>query len=177
VAVAATMASTTAATSCRDHVAPAEPRSGSLAATALSAAHDALDERRLVGTDVPDLSTLAGARSGTIGAALSTRRQEFELQAFETRSSGEATAYLKVENPRFLFLMGSTGAVVAAGVATATLPDASATHTAPSVDCLVAGACSCAASAALGEGGAGSHLSEGTCSPSLSSSSPSPDGE
>jgi hypothetical protein len=66
VAVAATVASTTAATSCRDHVAPAEPRSGSLAATALSAAHDALDERRLVGTDVPDLSTLAGVRSGTI---------------------------------------------------------------------------------------------------------------
>jgi hypothetical protein len=38
----------------------------------LSAALDALDERRLVGTDVPDLSTLAGTRSGTIGAALST---------------------------------------------------------------------------------------------------------
>jgi hypothetical protein len=54
-------------------------RGGSLAAAALSAALDALDERHLVGTDVPNLSTLAGARLGTIGAALSTQKQEFEL--------------------------------------------------------------------------------------------------
>jgi hypothetical protein len=39
------------------------------------------------------------------------------------------------------------------------------------------GACSSAASAALGEGGAGSQLSGGACSPSLSSSSSSPDDE
>jgi hypothetical protein len=121
-----------------------------------------------MGTDVPDLSTVVGARSGMIGAALSTRRQEFELQPFETRASGEAAPYLKVEKPRFLFLEGSTDAVVSASVATAALPDASATRDAPSVDRLVAGApapapgaCSSAASAALGEGGAGSHLSGG----------------
>jgi hypothetical protein len=54
-------------------------RGGSLAAAALSSALDALDERHLVGTDVPNLSTLAGARLGTIGAALSTQKQEFEL--------------------------------------------------------------------------------------------------
>jgi hypothetical protein len=85
----------------------------------------------------------------------------------------EATAYLKVEKPRFLFLKGSTNAVVAAGVATAALPDASVTRAgasaaraASSVDRLAAGAsapapgaCSSAASAALGEGGAGFHLS------------------
>jgi hypothetical protein len=70
--VAATVAATTAATSSRDPVASAAPRGGSLAAAALSAALDALDEHRLAGTDVPDLSTLAGTRSGTIGAALST---------------------------------------------------------------------------------------------------------
>jgi hypothetical protein len=71
-----------------------------------------------------------------------------------------------VEKPRFLFLEGSTGAVAAAGVTTAALPDASAaragtsaTRAAPSVDRLVAdasapapGACSSAASAALDEG-------------------------
>jgi hypothetical protein len=65
--------------------------------------------------------------------------------------------------------------VVAAGVATAALPDASvtragtsATSTTPSIDRLVAGAsapapgaCSSAASTALGVGGAGSHLSGG----------------
>jgi hypothetical protein len=159
-------------------------------ATALSAALDALDERLLVGTDVPDLSTLAGARSGTIGATLSTRRQKFELQPFETRVSGEATAYLKVEKPRFLFLEGSAGAVAAAGGAVTALPDASAAHAGASAACaassverlaagtstLAPGTCTSVASVALGEGGAGSHLS-GACPPSLSSASPSPDDE
>jgi hypothetical protein len=78
-----------------------------------------------MGTDVPDLSTLAGARSGTVGATLRTRRQEIELQPLEAKTSGAATAYLKVEKPRFLFLEGSTGAVVAAAIATAALLDAS----------------------------------------------------
>jgi hypothetical protein len=128
-----------------------------------------------VGTDVPDLNTLAGVRSGTIGAALSTRRQEFELRPFETQASEEEIAYLKVEKPRFLFLEGSGDAVVAADVTTATLLDTSAARTgasaaraASSVDRLLAGApapapsvCSSAASAALGEGGAGPHLSGG----------------
>jgi hypothetical protein len=55
-------------------VAPWEP---SLAAVAvLPAARDALDERRLVGTATSDLSTLAGARGGTVGATLRTRRRE-----------------------------------------------------------------------------------------------------
>jgi hypothetical protein len=81
-------------------------------------------------------------------------------------------AYLKVEKPRFLFLKGSTGAVVAVVVATAALPDAFVAHggasvarTAPSVDHLAVhtsapapGACSSAASVAFGEGSAGSHL-------------------
>jgi hypothetical protein len=44
-------------------------------------------------------------------------------------------AYLKVEKPCFLFLEGSTGAVVAAGVATAALPDASAARAGASVAC------------------------------------------
>jgi hypothetical protein len=57
---------TIVATSCRDPVASAVGRGGSLATAALSA----LDERRLVGTEAPDLSTLAGARSGTNGTAL-----------------------------------------------------------------------------------------------------------
>jgi hypothetical protein len=44
--------------------------------TVLAAARDALDERRLVGTAVSVLSTLAGARGGMVGATLQTRRQE-----------------------------------------------------------------------------------------------------
>jgi hypothetical protein len=125
--VAATVAATAAATSCCNPTASA----------ALSAALDALDERRLVGTDVPDLSTLAGARSGTIGTALSTWRQEFGLQPFKTRTFGEAAAYLKVEKPRFLFLEVSTDAEAPAGVATTALLDASTTRVAPSIDRLV----------------------------------------
>jgi hypothetical protein len=68
-AVAAAVTATVTATSCRDPVASAAGHCGSLATAVLSSL-DALDERRLVGTDVPDLSTLAGAWSGTIGAAL-----------------------------------------------------------------------------------------------------------
>jgi hypothetical protein len=76
---------------------------GSFAAVALFVARDALDERRLVGTDASDLSALASARAGTVGATLRTPKQEIELQPLETRTSGRATAYLKVEKPRFLF--------------------------------------------------------------------------
>jgi hypothetical protein len=57
---------------------------------------------------------------------------------------------------------------MAAAVATAALPDASAlrasastARAASSIDLPAAGACSSAASAALGEGGAGFHLSGG----------------
>jgi hypothetical protein len=142
-------------------------RGGSPVAAAVPpVALGALDEHLLVGTTASDLSALTGARGGTIGAALSTRRQEFERQPIEIRASGEATAYLKVDKPRFLFLEGSPDPVAAAGVATTVLPDASAaragasaTHVVPSVDRLVAGASapapgagSSATSAALGEG-------------------------
>jgi hypothetical protein len=108
-------------------------RGGSLGA-ALSALN-ALNERRLMGADVPNLSTLASARLGTIGAALQARRYKIELQPLETRTTGGAIAYLKVEKPRFLFLEGSTGTVVVAGVATATLPDTSAACASASAAC------------------------------------------
>jgi hypothetical protein len=66
------VAASTAATSCHDPVAMTAPCSGSLAAAALSVARDALDERRLMGMDEPDLSALTGTRSGTVGATLRT---------------------------------------------------------------------------------------------------------
>jgi hypothetical protein len=78
-------------------------------------------------------------------------------------------AYLKVEKPRFLFLEGSAGAEATAAAppdASAARAGTSAARVASSVDrpaagapALAPGACSSAASAALGEGGAGSHLS------------------
>jgi hypothetical protein len=62
------------ATSCGSETSPA-PREYPLAVVAmLAVARDALDERRLVGTVASVLSTLAGARGGTVGAALRTRR-------------------------------------------------------------------------------------------------------
>jgi ABC-type cobalamin transport system permease subunit len=100
------------------------------------------------------------------------QNRRIKLLPLKNGASGGAVTYLKVEKPRFLFLEGSTGAVLAVAVATAALPDASmvragasVARTAPSVDRLpvgtsapALGACSSAASAALGEGSAGSHL-------------------
>jgi hypothetical protein len=62
------------------------------------------------------------------------------------RGYGGATAYLRVENPRFLFLGGSVGTVAAAGVATALPPvvpaaraGASTARVTSLVGCLAAG--------------------------------------
>jgi hypothetical protein len=69
------MAADRAATTCCGSTAAAALREPSLAAvTALPAARRALDERRLVGTAASDLNTLAGARGGTVGATLRTRK-------------------------------------------------------------------------------------------------------
>jgi hypothetical protein len=143
-----------------------------------------------VGTAVSVLSTLAGARGGTVGATLRARRQENLGPDQSKNTVEEAITYLRVENPLFLFLGGSTDIVAATGVAAAAPPaisaacaGASTAHVSSLVGCLAAGApapapgvISSTASAALGEGGEGSHLSGGARLPSLSSSS-SPDDE
>jgi hypothetical protein len=74
VAVATAVAAVVTAASCCDPVAASVPRGGSLVVVAPPIARGTLDECRLVGTDASDLSALAGAREGTIGAALRTRR-------------------------------------------------------------------------------------------------------
>jgi hypothetical protein len=54
-------------------MASAALRESAIAAVAvLAAARDTLDERRLVGTAVSVLNTLAGARGGTVGTTLRT---------------------------------------------------------------------------------------------------------
>jgi hypothetical protein len=68
--VAAAVAAAVATASCRDPVATAVPRDSSLVPAALPAARGALYELRLIGTDTSDLSALAGARVGTVGATL-----------------------------------------------------------------------------------------------------------
>jgi hypothetical protein len=105
----------------------------------------------------------------------------------KTGALGEITSYLKLENPRFLFLEGSGGAAVApvavaialAGAPVA-LAGASAARASPT-DLPAAGAsapatdaCSSTASAALGDG-VGDSTSWGARPPSLSSSSSSDD--
>jgi hypothetical protein len=82
-AVAAVVAAAAAAAFYRDPVATVVPRGGSLVATALPAAGGALDERRLVGTDASDLSTLVGVRAGTVGATLRTKKHKTKLQPLE----------------------------------------------------------------------------------------------
>jgi hypothetical protein len=62
-------------------------RQHSLVAAALSGTRGALDERCLVGTDAFDLSALAGARAGTVGATLRTHEREIELQTLEIRGA------------------------------------------------------------------------------------------
>jgi hypothetical protein len=118
--------------------------------------------------------------------------KKIKLPPLEDMVSRGVVAYLRVEKPRFLFLGGSTGVVATADVATATPRVTSAAQAGASavrvgspaaraaslMGCLATGtpapapgAISSAASVALGEGGAGSHLSERTRPPSLSSSS------
>jgi hypothetical protein len=125
-----------------------------------------------------------------VGATLRTQMQEGQtLARLKDAACGAVVAYLRVENPRFLFLGGSADVVAAAGVATAAPPavlaaraGASAARVASLVGCLAAGApapalgvVSSTASAALGEGSEGSHLSGRARPPSLSSSSSSDD--
>jgi hypothetical protein len=55
---------------CGPATAAAPRESSPTADVVLAAARDALDERRLMGTAASDLSTLAGARGGTVGATL-----------------------------------------------------------------------------------------------------------
>jgi hypothetical protein len=183
--VAVVVTTVAAVASCYGSVATATLRGDSPVVTVLPTARANLDERRLVGTNASDLSALPGARAGTIGATLRTRRRKTEIQPLETGTFEGGTAYLKVEKFRFLFLEDPADAAVAPVPAAAALPDASVAragaskaHAASSTDGPVAGASapttgaySSAAFAALGDGGGGFHLSGGACPPSLSSSS------
>jgi hypothetical protein len=161
-----------------------------VAVVALPVIRGVLDERRLVGMDASALSAFAGARGGRSAPPCEREIRKIKLTPLESGASGGAMAYLRVEKPHYLFLEGSTGAEATADVSTISLPDASAARVGTSAACAASsvdrptvgastpapGTRSSVASAALGEGGAGSHLSRGACPPSLSSSS-SPDDE
>jgi hypothetical protein len=72
---AAAVATAAAAVSCCDPAATVMGRGGFPVAAESPAACDALDERHLVSMDVFDLSTFAGARAGTDGVTLQTKRK------------------------------------------------------------------------------------------------------
>jgi hypothetical protein len=78
-AVATCCRSVAVATSCRSVAVVALRGASLVAAAVLSATRDALDERRLVGTAVSDLSTLAGARGATVGVTLRTHKQKNQI--------------------------------------------------------------------------------------------------
>jgi hypothetical protein len=105
VAAAITVVATAAATApCCSPVAIVVPRGGSSVAATLAAAHGALYERRLVSTAASDLSTLAGARAGTVGVTLRMRNTRVSIDPSKSRTHGGNTAHLNLEKPRFLFL-------------------------------------------------------------------------
>jgi hypothetical protein len=125
--------------------------------------------------DASALSAFASARGGAVGATLRTRNRKGQTHAPRNGVSRRAMAYLRVEKPCFLFLEGSAGAEATVDASTVAPPDASAARAGTSAACVASsvdrsaadtsapapGACSFAASAALGEGGVGSHLSGG----------------
>jgi hypothetical protein len=139
-AVAAAVATAAAANSCCGPVATTMPRGRSPVAAALPAALGALDKRRLIGTDVSDLRALAGAKVGTIGVTLRTRKHKNERQPLKLRTHGGSAAHLKLEKPHFLFLEGSGVAAVTPADAAVVLAGAPAVLVGSSNDGPVAGA-------------------------------------
>jgi hypothetical protein len=89
--VAAVVAVVADATFCCSPVATGVARGGSPVTAALPAARGALNDRRLVGTDVSDLSALAGTRAGMTGATLRTRKCKNEHLPLEIK--GERGKY------------------------------------------------------------------------------------
>jgi hypothetical protein len=124
-------------------VATAVSRGGSPVATALATAHVALNDCRLVGMDVSDLSALAGARAGMVGMGLQTRNTKVNIDPSRSKTRGGNATHLRFEKPRFLFLEGSWGAPVAPAGATVALAGASAAPAGTSTDDPVAGASTC----------------------------------
>jgi hypothetical protein len=73
--VAAAVAAAAAPAFCCGPMATVVGCGSSPVAATLPATRGALDEHCLVGTDVSDLSALAGARAGTIGVTLRTKKK------------------------------------------------------------------------------------------------------
>jgi hypothetical protein len=180
------------ATACCGSAAAAALRGPSLTTVAvLSAAHGALDERRLVGTAASDLNTLAGVRGARWAPPCEHENEKSNICLSKTWRLGEwsltsgwrsltssslgarRTSWLQPKLPPRHPPVASTTRADASTARVASLMGRLATG-APAP---APGAVSSASSTALGEGGAGSHLSGGARPPSLPSSSSSSDDE
>jgi hypothetical protein len=135
-ASAATRRGSTVDVTSHDPEASATPREAPLAVAAvLAPARGALVERHLVGTDASALSTLAGARGGTVGATLRTWKRDVRPPPVGHTTPRKATPYLKEEKARFLFLevpadvVGAAAAAAAAPPTTSTVRAGSAART------------------------------------------------
>jgi hypothetical protein len=164
-------------------VATAVSRGDSPVVAVLATTRATLDERPHVGTDASDLSTLAGARAGTIGVTLRIGKHKDEHRPLEIKdargkccSSQVGEALLPLPR-RFGGTVVPVGAVVALTGATTVLADSSTDDPVAGATAPTVGACSMASSVARGDGGRGLHLSGGPPPPppSLSSSSSSDD--
>jgi hypothetical protein len=85
-----------------------------------------LDKRRLVGTDAPVLSALAGTGGNGRHHPANAKNRRIRLWPLETETPRRTTAYLKVEKPRFLFLEGSADAAAVPIAAAAAPPHVAA---------------------------------------------------
>jgi hypothetical protein len=171
------------AASCCGPVATVVTRGGSPIAAALPSARGALDDRRLVGTDASDLSALAGARAGTTGVTLRTRKRKNEHRPLEIKvAQGKYHLPQTGEAPLPLLQGFSRHHCDARRRCRSTrqCPSSLPQHSSPpaaragacSTDCSAAGAsvpaagaCSTTTFAALGDGGGKFHLSVGGGTP------------
>jgi hypothetical protein len=98
-AVAAVVTAAAAVPSYCGSVAAAVPCGGSLATAVLPVARDALDERRLMGTDASDLSALASARAGTVGATCEHEYKKLSSSSSKLERLGEGLLTSRWRSP------------------------------------------------------------------------------
>jgi hypothetical protein len=139
-------------------VARAVSRGGSPVTAALATAHGALNKLRLVVTGAPDLSALVGARAGTIGVTLQTKKHKDEHEPLEIKGARGKCYSPQVGEALLPLPQGFRGHQRAP----AALAGSSTNNPVAGASALTTGANSTAASVARGDGGGGIHLSGGT---------------
>jgi hypothetical protein len=137
-------------------------------AVALAAIRSTLAKRRPVVAGAPDLSAFAGARAGTIGVTLSTRKQKSKRQPLEIKGvRGEMLLTSSWRKPASSSLRAGGTSIAPAG-ASAAPAGASSDGPMEGASAPATGTNSTAASSARGDRGGGFYLSGVARPPSLS---------